>query len=182
MKKILLTAICIFAAYIFSYAQEDIAEPDFIGEVAVVQNGKSTGILEKNTVKIKSTNLANIGFGTAKSHIIIEGCCAKTVLSEGGDWQFIVRAVDNNTDPLSIISVFRFKEKKKERRAEVASATIFGSSSNNLDYIEFTGKKYGTNSYLVTLKEKVAGQYGIIVTNPNARDEKNIIVASFAIR
>ena len=36
-------------------------------------------------------------------------------------------------------------------------------------------------SYLITLKEKPVGEYGITVRNPNSLDEKNIIVASFGI-
>lgn len=183
MKKILSITIIILAACIFANAQE-IAEPEFIGEVAVVKNGVSLGILEKHTVRTKN-NYAGVilfgAFGKAKSKIAIEGCCAKTILKENDDFQFIIRAVDNNTDPLSVISIFAFDQKKKERRAELVSATAFGSTSNNLKYVDFTAKKYGESSYIVTVSQKVEGQYGILVTNPNTQDEKNMIIASFAI-
>jgi hypothetical protein len=184
MKKKLLTIICLFFVCIFSYAQE-IEEPDFIGEVAVVKDGKSIGILEKNTVKMKTKAGASVyltGIGAVKTRITVEGCCAKTIIKNSDDFKFIIRAVDNNTDPISIISIFRFEGKKNERRAEMSSVTTFGGgSANNLDYVSFSAKKYGTSSYSVVINEKRAGQYGIIVRNPNSLDEKNVIVASFAI-
>jgi hypothetical protein len=167
-----------------SYAQ-DIAEPDFIGEVIAVKDGESTGLLEKNTVQLKTkagASLYIVGVGSVKTRITVDGCCSKTTFKTSDDFSFIVKAVDNNTDPISIISIFKFEEKKNERRAEMSSSTTFGgASSNNLEYLRFSAKKYGTSSYILTLNEKPAGQYGIIVKNPNSLDEKNLIVATFAI-
>ncbi|MDR2292242.1 MAG: hypothetical protein LBE11_02050 [Prevotellaceae bacterium] len=184
MKKILLTIICCISVCLFSYAQE-VEEPDFAGEVLLLKNGESVGILEKNTVQIKTKAGASIyltGIGSVKSRITVEGCCAKTTVKSSDDFKFVIKAVDNNTDPIAVISIFKFEEKKKERRAEVSSASTFGGgSSNNLNYVTFSAKKYGTSSYLITLNEKQAGQYGITVKNPNALDEKNLIVSSFAV-
>jgi hypothetical protein len=93
-----------------------------------------------------------------------------------------VRAVDNKTDPISIIKVFKLDSKSKERRAEIAGASTFGGeSSNNLKLLPFTAKKYGESSYLLTLKPEQAGEYGVIVSNPNALDEKATIVSCFGI-
>ena len=65
---------------------------------------------------------------------------------------------------------------------ELSSLSTFGgASSNNLELLPYTAKKYGESSYLITLKEKPVGEYGITVRNPNSLDEKNIIVASFGI-
>ncbi|MDR2126923.1 MAG: hypothetical protein LBP63_08850 [Prevotellaceae bacterium] len=184
MKKVVLTIVCFISVCLLSYAQE-IEEPDFTGEVLVVKDGESLGILEKNTVKVKTKAGASVyltGIGSVKSRITVEGCCAKRVLKSSDDFKFVIKAVDNNTDPIAVISIFKFDEKKNERRAEVSSASTFGGgSSNNLNYVEFSAKKYGTSSYLITLNEKQAGQYGITVKNPNALDEKNLIVSSFAI-
>ncbi|MDR1983609.1 MAG: hypothetical protein LBQ28_02145 [Prevotellaceae bacterium] len=184
MRKKLMTIVCSAFVCVFSYAQDNIAEPDFIGEVIAVKNGEPAGLLEKSTVKLKTNAGASLyltGFGAVKTRISIEGCCAKTTFKSSDEIQFIVKAVDNNTDPISIISVFKFDEKKKERRAELSSASTFGASSNNLDYLSFSAKKYGENSYIITLSEKPAGQYGITVKNPNSLDEKNLVVATFAI-
>jgi hypothetical protein len=184
MKKILFTIVCFISVCLFSYAQE-VEEPDFTGEVLLVKNGESVGILEKNTVKVKTKAGASLyltGIGSVKSRITVDGCCAKTVVKSSDDFKFVIKAVDNNTDPLAVISIFKFEEKKNERRAEMSSVNTFGGgSSNNLNYVAFSAKKYGTSSYIVTLNEKQAGQYGITVRNPNALDEKNLIVASFAV-
>lgn len=86
------------------------------------------------------------------------------------------------SDPISIISVFELTKKGKNRRAELSSASTFGGASdNNLEMVPFSGKKYGESSYMITLKEKAAGEYGIIVRNPNTLDEKTTIVATFGI-
>ena len=150
-----------------SYAQETVTEPDFIGEVLVLNPDNSTTPLEKATVKIKTK--ANASVYLVRLH-------------QGDDFKLIVRAVDNNTDPMSIINIFQFETGKKVRKAELSSLSTFGgASSNNLELLPYTAKKYGESSYLITLKEKPVGEYGITVRNPNSLDEKNIIVASFGI-
>ena len=98
------------------------------------------------------------------------------------DIRFIVKAVDNATDPISIINIFRFETNKKKRLAELASVSTFGSvKSNKLERLRFSAEKYGEKSYLLTLIDKPAGEYGITVSNPNSLDEKGTIVSTFAI-
>lgn len=117
-----------------------------------------------------------------KTKINVDGPSARVRLHRGDDFKLIVRAVDNNTDPMSIINIFQFETGKKVRKAELSSLSTFGgASNNNLELLPYTAKKYGESSYLITLKEKPVGEYGITVRNPNSLDEKNIIVASFAI-
>lgn len=95
----------------------------------------------------------------------------------------IIRAVDNETDPASIISIFKFKSKKNSRKAELSSLTSFiGSSENNLDYVKFEAKKFKQKSYLLTLENIGSGEYGVIVKTPNGLDQKNLIVYSFGIK
>ena len=90
--------------------------------------------------------------------------------------------MDNATDPMSIVNVFRFETTKKRRLAEVASASTFGSvKSNKLERLRFDACKYGESSYLLTLLDKPAGEFGITVSNPNHVDEKQTIVSTFAI-
>ena len=83
---------------------------------------------------------------------------------------------------MSIINVFRFEAKKDKRMAEMASVSSFGSvKSNKLERLSFTGRKFGESSYLITLDETPAGEYGITISNPNNIDEKQVIVSTFAI-
>jgi len=183
MKRILaFAASLLFAAQL---SAQTVAEPDFTGEVLVLKPDGTATLLEKHTVQLQTKAGATayiFGIGKVKTRIVIEGGESATRLTPADDIRFIIKAVDNSTDPLSIIDIFRMKPSKKDRRAEIsATGTFSGASSNNLDRLRFTASKYGEKSYLLTLVDKPAGEFGITVRNPNNVDEKAIIVSSFAI-
>ena len=186
MKRILLSCLSFFVA-VGAYAQEvTCPEPDFIGEVVSVnpEDGTTTN-LEKQTVmlrtRVNATGLM-FGIGKAKTKLVIEGGSAAVRLSKEKPILLVVKAVDNRTDPMAIINIFRFESTRKQRLAELSSVSSFGSvKSNKLDYLPFTGKKYGESSYLLKLDRCEPGEYGVTVKNPNSLDEKSVIVATFAI-
>ncbi|MDR0825417.1 MAG: hypothetical protein LBN74_10010 [Prevotella sp.] len=189
MKKNIFISVIIFFYFSIGnlYSQDiNISEPDFMGEVLYVNPATGTGqLLEKSPVQLKSKLGASayiVGIGSAKTRMTIKGCCSSVRIHQGGDLQFIIKAVDNKTDPLSIIKLFRMESKKNERRAEVASVSTFGgSSSNNLELLPFVAKKYGESSYLITISRVEQGEYGAIVLNPNALDEKATIISCFGV-
>jgi len=158
-------------------------EPEFVGEVNYLKDAKTVVPLEKQRTVLKTKAGASVyltGIGKVKSRINVSGGKSPVRVPASGKLQFIVRAVDNNSDPVSIVNVFRFKAGSKVRKAEISSASSFGGTSqNNLDYVSFTAKKYGTSSYLIEIASVEPGEYGITVTNPNARDEKNMVVSCF---
>ena len=170
---------------------ETTPEPEFIGEIVTVRPDGTVAKLEKQSVQMRTRANASaviFGIGKAKTKLIIEGPKAGVRLTAGQPASFIVRAVDNATDPMSIINVFRFEAKKDKRRKgakneyEMASVSSFGSvKSNKLERLSFTGRKFGESSYLITLDETPAGEYGITISNPNNIDEKQVIVSTFAI-
>ncbi|WP_291529297.1 hypothetical protein [Bacteroides sp. UBA939] len=182
MKKfILLFLLCI--SIMPCYAQEG-QEPEFVGEVNLI-NGDQVLPLDKEFITIKtkaSASMYIVGVGNIKTKINVEGNAASVRASQDGDFKLVVRAVDNNSDPLSIISIFQFETSKKKRTAELSSlATFGGQTDNKLKQLGFSAKKFGESSYLITLKEKPAGEIGVIVKNPNTKDEKSIIVSCFGI-
>lgn len=183
MKKLLLLAACLMVAA--QLGAQNIAEPDFTGEVLGLHSDGTATLLEKHTVQLQTKAGATayiFGIGKVKTRIVIDGSHSSTRYSPDEEIQFIVKAVDNSTDPLSIIDIFRMKPSKKDRRAEIAATGTFsGASSNNLDRLQFKAKKYGETSYLLTLATKSAGEFGITVRNPNNLDEKALIVSTFAI-
>lgn len=180
MRRILLFAAMSFCS--MSVYSQTAVEPEFIGECLLLKPDQSTVLLEKHMTQTRSSGVIITGFGSLKSKLQIEGCCSTTKVKSGDDIQFIVRAVDNNTDPMAIIKIFEFDANKKFRRAELASVNSFGTTkTNKLHYLNFSAKKYGQNSYIITLKDKQPGEYGITVTNPNALDEKSTVIASFSI-
>lgn len=186
MKRILFvvmtTVLSTLCTNLYSQTAE---EPEFIGECIVLKPDNTTALLEKHVTQTRSAMNAGMiitGFGSVKSKLQIDGCCSATKLKSSDEIKFIVRAVDNNTDPMAIVKIFEFDSNKKYRRAEVASMNNWGTTkTNKLHYLNFTAKKYGKSSYLIILKDKPAGEYGITISNPNAVDEKSSIISTFSI-
>ena len=103
----------------------------------------------------------------------------KEAIAHSREWE--KRAKDNKADPMSIVRVFRMKSSKKNRSAVISAVGSFSVNSNTMDYLRFSAEKYGESSYRLTFDERPAGEYGIIVSNPNNVDEKMVIVSTFAI-
>lgn len=186
MKNFLFSLAVIFSISLWS--QEKINEPDFIGEAFILNPDQSILKMEKQTVQMKTKAGASVfltGIGKVKTKIQIDGCCSNSVYTPVNDEiKIVVRAVDNETDPLSIIQIFKFDKRSKKRLAELSSVGTFaGGSSNNLEYLRFSAEKYGKNSYLLTINtfEKDV-EYGLIVNNPNALDQKSIVVSTFSVQ
>lgn len=169
----------------WSVSAQNIEEPEFIGESILVRGDNSTTPLEKDLSQgrtVASTGLLLTGIGKVRHQIQVRGCCASVKFAKGDDVRIIVRGKDNLSDPLSIIKIFRFETKKKYRRAELSSLSSFGSTKdNNLDYVSFVGKKFGSSSYILKLSSIEPGEYGIIISNPEALDEKQTVVSTFAV-
>lgn len=184
-KKFALLAALFCGLWTAGAQTPEIPEPDFVGEVVTILPDGNTSKLEKETVQMRTRANAGaliVGIGKAKTKLIVESPEAAVRLKGDDEIRFIVKAVDNETDPISIINVFRFETTPKRRMAEVASASTFGSvKSGKLERLRFEASKYGKNSYLLTLIDKPTGEFGITVNNPNRVDEKQTIVSTFAI-
>ena len=169
----------------FCHSQENVKEPEFIGEAFILNQDNSILPLDKQTIEFRTSAGIDVGLisvARTKQKIQVEGCCSKAVHTPEDQIQIVLRAVDNETDPMSIVNIFKFKQKRKKRTAELASYGIWGNSKNNLERLEFEGSRYGEKSYLLTIDNfDRDSEYGIIVTNPNSLDEKSIIVSTFAI-
>ena len=175
-----------FALNVNAQTSITVEEPEFSGQVVYVKSETEGILLPKENAQIKTKAGASIylvGIGSIKSRLHIAGAAAKTKIQRAEQAKFIVRAVDNKTDPLQIINIIRFDVKGKERRAEMSKANSFsGESSNNMHRLDFNAKKYGEDSYLVVLDNLAPGEYGVYVTNPNEKDEKNsLVIATFGV-
>ncbi len=159
-------------------------EPDFEGEVVGVYPDGTTKRLEKQNTRIKtggSVYVAGFAVNKTKTKVLIEGGAASVRFRSDEPLQLIARAKDNNSDPMSIVRVFKMKSNKKQRSAVIAAAGTFNTTSNDMEYLPFEAKKYGESSYLLTFEQRPAGEYGIIISNPNNVDEKMVIVSTFGI-
>jgi hypothetical protein len=163
---------------------QQVIEPDFIGNAYLIKTDNSNVPLDKEFGDFTSGMSWSSNSWNARS-LEIAGGKANTRFPSGKPLQLVVRAVDNNSDPLTIISIYKLKAKKKTRSvvlSEDNSGTLMKSRTHNAkNMVRFSGKKYGTSSYLINLEGLKVGEYGIIVSNPNNRDEKRVVVSCFAI-
>lgn len=160
-----------------------VKEPDFVGEAYSLKADSSFVQLDKEIGDFTSGMSWSSNSWNALSLEIVGGK-AQTRFSSGETLQLIVRAVDNNSDPLTIISIYKFKAKSKTRSVVISednSGTLMKSRTNSKDMVRFNGRKFGASSYLITLKGLEVGEYGVVVSNPNNRDEKRVVVSCFAI-
>lgn len=61
------------------------------------------------------------------------------------------------------------------------SGTAMSSRTYTDNQVSFSGKKYGLSSYLLTFKDIKPGEYGIVLNNPNDRDEKKVVVSCLGV-
>lgn len=159
-------------------------EPEFEGEVVGVFPDGTTRKLEKHNVRITTgagVYIAGFAASKQKTKVVINGSMADTRFDGTEPIEIIVRAKDNKADPMSIVRIFRMKSSNKNRSAVIAAVGSFSVSSNTMEYLPFSAAKYGESSYRLTLDKRPTGEYGIIVSNPNNVDEKQVIVSTFAI-
>ncbi len=187
MKKILMVAIAALMAG-SSLAQElpAIPEPEFIGEVIVGRpHVGDYRKLPKERASRKTAADASaylFGIGHARSKLTLPEWNSPLQLSDADSYVFIVKAENNNYDPASIIRFIYLTQEgtgnNARRTSELASVATYGTiEEDNQDYVPFSAKKYGESSYALSIR-LVPGEYGIIV---NARDDNNMIVATFGI-
>lgn len=171
MKKtlILLFAVCSTAAETL-VAQETLKfpEPKFMGQVLAIRGDDATEqLVQESLAPRHRSSTGQKLFGIGKEHInemTLKGPKAHIRFKKDDGIAFIIRASDNQMDPMSVLSVFRFKVKKKMRIAEYSSVGTFGDrQSNTLERQPFTSRRFGSSSYLIVLQGVEAGEYGITV-------------------
>ena len=178
MKKLLLSLIVALTSVIGMMAQSiKVPEPEFAEETLLLTSN-SQGVKlsrENGTIKTKAgASLYLTGIGKVKSRLTLKGIKSTSKAVGGSTTRLIIKAADNKTDPNSFISVFKFEVKGKERRYQLAEAgTLSKTESNNLSSVEYNAKKYGESSYYIVLEGLTAGEYGIVIGDPNHENTKN---------
>ena len=173
--------ICLLLFPICAMAQID--EPDFVGDAYLIGGtGEVTPLDKELAAYTRGISWSANSFDAVSLEIV--GGKARTRVSQGSTFKLLVRAVDNNSDPLSIITIYRLKASKKKRTtvlSENNAGTMMKSRTHTKNQLVFSGKKYGTSSYLITISGAEPGEYGIMVANPNSVDEKKSVVSCFGV-
>jgi len=167
--KHLILASALFLAATFGYAQ-NFSEPEYNGQVALVNADSTTTILQKEAGghKAKSSAFGMIPIpgssllDKTKSYISVKGAESPNKIASK-KFSLIIRVKDNNEEPKNAFGIFKFETKKKERRFQMMELG-FGSTSVNTNFttVDYDVKKFGTSSYLVTLSNLEAGEYGVV--------------------
>lgn len=182
LKITLSVLFCLIFGITSSYCQV-IKEPEFIGESIMLITDSSYISLDKEIGDFTSGISWSANSFDALT-LEVSGNKAQSRVLSSAPIQLIVRAVDNNSDPLSIVRIYKLKVKSKKRSVLISennAGTLMKSRTNSKDEVRFLGKKYGENSYLLTLPALPVGEYGMIVSNPNSKDEKRVVVSCFGV-
>lgn len=170
MRKtlILLFAACCLAGTASAQEPLEFPEPEFVGHALAIRSDNSTEqLVQESLAPRHRSSTGQKLFGIGKDHInemTLNGSKALVRFRKSEGIAFIIRVPDNRIDPMSVISVFRFKVKKKMRIAEYSSVGTFGDrQTNTLERQPFTSRRFGSGSYLIVLKGVEPGEYGITV-------------------
>ncbi len=168
MKKILLSTV-MTALSLAGFAQSTNIEPEYNGQVAIVNSDSTTILLQKEPVKMKtkSTNFGLIpipGSGLldkAKTKMVLKGTEAP-VSVKAGRVTLILKASTNEEDPARMFSMIKLEKSKKERSYVAGEFGISGSSySLGQSNVPFLTKKYGKNCYLIVIENAEPGEYAV---------------------
>ena len=157
-------------------------EPEFEGEVVGVFPDGSSKKLEKHNVRMRTgagVYIAGFAASKSKTKVLVEGGSASVRFDAAQPIALIVAPRTTRPTPCPSC-VFRMKSTKKPVGGDLGRRVVLGEL-NTMDYLRFSAEKYGESSYRLTFDERPAGEYGIIVSNPNNVDEKMVIVSTFAI-
>ncbi len=168
MKKILFTTF-MMAVTLGGFAQSANIEPEYNGQVAIVNSDSTTTLLKKEMVKMKtkSTNFGLIplpGSGLldkAKMKMTLKGAEAP-VSVKSGRITLILKASTNEEDPARMFSIIKLEKGKKDRSYVAGEFGLGGSSySIGQSNVPFLTKKYGKSCYLIVIENAEPGEYAV---------------------
>ena len=105
--------------------------------------------------------------GSSGMDIVFKGGKSTYKIKDFSDGiRLLVKGENNEYDPLDCYRIVRFNTSKKERRIqwmEIEPALLGSKDAEKAGYIQFTGHKYGEQSYLLEIpaSELKSGEYGI---------------------
>ena len=177
-------------------------EPEFINSYCIMTSDDSFVVLPKENGTIKShqniVSNASEGVGNVSSSVTTAGALAGTkgmdIVLEGEQSSYVVpkdmktislviKAKDNESDPMELYRIVRFNASKKDRRIQwmdFSPALLGTEKAQKSGYVNFIAHKYGEQSYILTIPEKeiIPGEYGIFLSAVNGT---TIPIGTFSI-
>ena len=184
------------------FSASPIKEPEFINSYCIMTSDDSFEVLPKEigTIKHHQNTVSNAtgGVGNVSSSVTTAGELAgskgKDIVLEGPHSSYVIpkdmktislviKAKDNESDPMGLYRIVRFNTSKKDRRIQWMefSPTLFSSKkAQKSGYVNFIAHQYGSQSYTLTFPEyeMIPGEYGIFLSAVNGT---TIPVGTFSI-
>ena len=179
-----------------------IKEPEFINSYCIMTSDDSFESLprEIGTIKRHENIVSNTtgGVGNVYSSVTTAGELAgskgKDIVLEGGHSSYVVpkdmktislviKAKDNELDPMGLYRIVRFNASKKDRRIqwmEFPPVLLASEKAQKSGYVNFIAHQYGSQSYTLTFPENemIPGEYGIFLSTINGT---TIPIGTFSI-
>lgn len=162
------------------------------GGIAAVNSNSITGMVDGIKVMGTAANAGDIassvsGLASVNGQdIVFKGANSPYTLPAGmKSVRLVIKAQNNENDPMELYRIVRFTQKKKERRIrwmEFSSSLLGSIEKEEEGYVNFTGHKYGIQSYLLTIPESELkpGEYGIFYVSIASATE--IPVGTFSVK
>ena len=146
------------------------------GLIGIGKSGSMSGVVTGARVMTTASGVSSAAgtvsslAGSSGMDIIFKGGHSAYQMESGQDARLLIKGENNETDPMDCYRIVRFNASKKERRIqwmEFESALIGSDETKKAGYVQFTGHKYGEQSYLLTIpsSELEKGEYGIFFMN-----------------
>lgn len=170
MKKIILTTAVMMATTISCFAQSKNIEPEYIGQVVILNADSTTTLLQKEatSMKTKSSKWGMIpipGSGMldkSKTKLTIKGKEAPVSVS-AGKVTLVIKAASNEQEPNKVFGIMKFEVEKKARTFLMGEFSLVGGTDMTMNYsnVPYLAKKYGENCYIITIENAEPGEYAV---------------------
>lgn len=152
-----------------------VEEPDWIGEGVIVIDSVTTIPLEKSIADVRTKDQF---LGPTKK-LYVKGRYSSVRMPEG-TIQIIIKVENNNIDPMSVVRIFKFSGRRNRDAIISRLNDLTGTVSyNKFKKVDFSAKRYGESSYLITIENLEKGEYGITVGDPDVN--KTLVVSAFGV-
>lgn len=142
------------------------------GMIGAATAGSATGFINGIRVASTASNVAGMAgtvsglAGSSGMDVVFQGGKSAYTIERGKDIRLLIKGEKNDVDPKDCYRIVRFNVSKKERRIqwmEFESSLLGSAETKKAGYVDFTGHKYGEQSYLLTIpgSELEKGEYGI---------------------
>lgn len=159
-------------------------EAEFAGGAVFVKSNSEGVPLESTHMALKtksSTGIKLIGLGKVRQSATVAGKHSAVILPSKNVLRFIYTCSDNNENPNNVIQLYHFQIKENDREVEIGSRDAWGQTTQGAEnFVSFSAKKYGSNSYLIEVKNMQPGEYGFTYSKGEVK-ATSIMINTFAI-